>query len=1240
MTSSQSYKQLTDLEHIKARSTFYLGSKELIKSPDYVFTQDYKSIEFREIESSPALVKCVDELVVNALDENAKGNIGDILFTTSVDNGLFIFSVENKNAKFNLYKTKNSLGKEMWSAQLAWGEFRASGNFDSDGGSETENSITGGMYGFGSKGTNAMSKKFSAEVYDAVNKIWYYQEWLDGMNSVSEPEIEYSPSDLEGQIGYVRITSSLQINEFGGATDQKFLDGSFKLINIRLTQTAAVCHGRSKVFLNSIEQKYTFQDLCSMISQSPGLIKFDMIGFGPRRLRWELYIGRRAANDLSKQYFTIVNGIYIRYGSHIEFVQNQIVEYIKPLWINLKDPSIKKPRAVPATGKKAKPVKPVVVATPVGIRFQKSYILKYLFIGIMASIPGLKPTGARKDGIAEPDTKYRDYIIPKARLEEIWMQIKPLIEMDIFNKNNDEGKRSKATKALTKAPKYKHAKWAISGGPHAKETRLVISEGDTADGLIQKIIAFRQDWNKRGTFIMGGVPVNPRKEISQITHPVTGELLWEKSKKLKEYERYITLVAVLMLSYDCEYTNIEDIRMLPYGGVEIATDQDEDGQGNIRSQIFNFFWTFWPALVKTGYIKFIVTPIIRSFHPRKFVEEFYTEKTFKEWEAKTLDSNEYDHEYYKGLGSHSDDEARQMAQEYEKHVVTYLTDENTEAACEVYFGKDADSRKAVLIYVPKYTEEDYITPAQTISATHHLNTATRKFQIYNIGRHSPNAIDRFVPSYRKILAGSRRSGLKRIKVYMLGGDVAKKMNYHHGDASLSGAIISCAQTYPGALEFPVLLPLSQFGSRKFGGDDAGSPRYIFTKYNKHLMDAIFPRIDDYILDYTWDDGKMGEPVFYVPVIPLAILENYQGPSHGWACNTWGRNYWEVADFLHKCIDSGVKDSVALKIDDDFSFTKNRFKHVFLNKTTVVGTYVKNIENNTITITELPVRIWNSKITEKADDISEIQCYTDRSIDDKIDIEIKFIDGYLTKLFAQEHKDDPIIKMLGMKQSLKPNLNMIVQGGSIKEFKSYKEIFDYWYVIRYEYYGKRIERMTLLIELKLMLLNEKLKFISRREKIKISGLKRNEQVVLLEKEKFIKINHNLLEKPMYITVADMRPQILDGKKSNHEYLRNMNADDLSDEGKLDLEQEMKKLNEDLMVFKAPGAIFNLWKKELIILDKIVKVGQTHPCGWLAWEPKKNWKFPTTKGTDFTTLPTSDGIDINPNDIKEDLSDDDD
>lgn len=68
-----------------------------------------------------------------------------------------------------------------------------------------------------------------------------------------------------------------------------------------------------------------------------------------------------------------------------------------------------------------------------------------------------------------------------------------------------------------------------------------------------------------------------------------------------------------------------------------------------------------------------------------------------------------------------------------------------------------------------------------------------------------------------------------------------------------------------------------------GGKDHASARYLYTNLNR-ITRKIFPEADDHTLKYLEDDGNFVEPEYYVPVIPLGLVNGAEGIGTGWSTN--------------------------------------------------------------------------------------------------------------------------------------------------------------------------------------------------------------------------------------------------------------------------------------------------------------------------------------------------------------------
>lgn len=151
-----------------------------------------------------------------------------------------------------------------------------------------------------------------------------------------------------------------------------------------------------------------------------------------------------------------------------------------------------------------------------------------------------------------------------------------------------------------------------------------------------------------------------------------------------------------------------------------------------------------------------------------------------------------------------------------------------------------------------------------------------------VRRAIPSAVDGLKPSQRKALfACFKRKLTKEIKVAQLVGYVSEHTAYHHGEQSMEQTVVKLAQNFVGSNNINLLFPGGQFGSRLMGGKDAASSRYIFTRLAE-ITRTIFPVLDDPVLEYLDDEGTSIEPKYYIPIIPLVLVNGCDGIGTGWS----------------------------------------------------------------------------------------------------------------------------------------------------------------------------------------------------------------------------------------------------------------------------------------------------------------------------------------------------------------------
>ncbi|KAF6175896.1 hypothetical protein GIB67_003384 [Kingdonia uniflora] len=104
--------------------------------------------------------------------------------------------------------------------------------------------------------------------------------------------------------------------------------------------------------------------------------------------------------------------------------------------------------------------------------------------------------------------------------------------------------------------------------------------------------------------------------------------------------------------------------------------------------------------------------------------------------------------------------------------------------------------------------------------------------------------------------------LQDAKVTQYFGYVSGHSVYHHGEQYLVGTIIGMAQDFVGSNNINLLQPNGQFGNRHQGGKDHTSARYVYTCLSQ-ITRFLFPKDDDYILNYLKEDGLSIEPTWFV-----------------------------------------------------------------------------------------------------------------------------------------------------------------------------------------------------------------------------------------------------------------------------------------------------------------------------------------------------------------------------------------
>ena len=699
---------------------------------------------------------------------------------------------------------------------------------------------------------------------------------------------------------------------------------------------------------------------------------------------------------------------------------------------------------------------------------------------------------------------------PKINVEVKQADINKLLKWSVIEEINDIIKM-KEMSVLKKSEKKKKGYTKIegldpannAGGKLGYQCSLILCEGLSAKTYavagIQKGV-----YDKAGRDFFGVMPLSGKLLNCRNSIPTT----------IAKNKVITNLIQTLNLRHDLDYTEDNNYKTLSYGKVILLCDADVDGL-HISGLLMNFFHYLFPSLLEREdpFLVSMCTPIVRVFNPKGDIL-FYDENKFREFAKEQERQNKtFKSKYYKGLGTTKPED---VPDTFGLKMVEYINDDNsTTNMNKIFHKKFADTRKDWLAnYDPNPTfsldDEGEIVDMEISSF---LNTEVIKFSHNDCKRSIPCLFDGLKESQRKILYAVKKRNLtynkQSLKVAQLGGYVAEHTNYHHGEQNLFETIINMAQDYVGSNNIPLFYRDGMMGTRLVGGKDSASPRYIFTKMET-LTPLIFREEDDILLEHVIDDGDVVEPKFYIPILPMILVNGALGIGTGWSSSIPCYNPLDIIECIKIWLDNDGE--VLLKDPDDGTMLSmipeinpwyRGFEGTIEKSDKKYITYgVINKNKDKVEVTELPIGMWTDKFKETAEDWL-------------VDKKIKNMKNYSTPKkvnFLITESDDGFscnINNMGLYSYLHTtNMVLFNEKEQLKKY-SIDEIINEFCIVRYKFYSKRKNHIISTIEKDLRHLGNKERFIQEIIDGKLKIMNIDEEVIIkeLEKRKYDKESKN-------------------------------------------------------------------------------------------------------------------------------------
>ena len=641
----------------------------------------------------------------------------------------------------------------------------------------------------------------------------------------------------------------------------------------------------------------------------------------------------------------------------------------------------------------------------------------------------------------------------------------------------------------------------------------------------------------------------------------------------------------------------KDTSKLRYGKVMILTDSDVDGS-HIKALFVNFIHTFWASLleINPNFIQTLRTPIVKAIKGKQVIE-FYTEQDYHKWKESGINTKVYQIRYFKGLGTSKKEDAKEAFKRFnELKVDYYFKDNNCNDSILLAFDKDKNTKKVNQTisdncsgqsesnlsikctdrrknWLSMYDKNVYIdTKENRVSYQDLINKELIHFSIYDNQRSIPSLLDGLKPSQRKILHYMLKKNINsEIKVAQLSGYISAETGYHHGEVSLQQAIIGLAQDFVGTNNINLLFPSGNFGSRLLI-KDAASPRYIYTRLSD-ITNTIFNQNDLPLYNYLEDDGLSIEPEYFLPILPMVLVNGCEGIGTGYSTYVPPYNPVDLINNLFRIMDN--ENPLVLK---PYFKGFNGIVDILESGNFITKGKWERLSDTQIKITELPIGVGVTNYKEYLEDLIECNKKNETKNKSKLvlkDVINKTLDENTGINFIVEFKNsdtlndlitaDLIEKELKLTKSFNTNnMHLFNKDLILTKYKTPNKILVEFYKLRIVYYQKRKEYIIKKLTRELELLNAKARFI----KEYIDGiLKINKQtkqyiINLLENKEYPKDEDSfdyLLKLPMYnLTlekIKELEKQCITKQKELDYYI----SKTASELWKVDLTELLEKLN---------------------------------------------------------------------------------
>ncbi|XP_020170295.2 DNA topoisomerase 2 isoform X2 [Aegilops tauschii subsp. strangulata] len=318
-----------------------------------------------------------------------------------------------------------------------------------------------------------------------------------------------------------------------------------------------------------------------------------------------------------------------------------------------------------------------------------------------------------------------------------------------------------------------------------------------------------------------------------------------------------------------------------------------------------------------------------------------------------------------------------------------------------------------------------------------------------------------------------------------------------------------AQDFVGTNNINLLQPKGQYGTRSKGRKHSAKSRYVSTGLSD-MTEKVFPKEDEVHLNYLKQNGNEVEPEWYVPIVPMILINGCSGVGTGWKTSVPMYNPLDVANVMRQLINDPFLEKMWSPLVPWYRGFKGTIDRAERDDLFISSGVIQKVDN-TFRITELPIGYTIAGYKKILQSMLNNKDKVDANKPGDIIIEKISVDGDaknvdITVTLTEENMQktdghDPLILFKLTTNIWTNNMHLYNSDGKFTYYATPLKIAQEFYKVRFSHYEKRKEAIVKRLMMQIKQQENKIKFINgfQSGEYILTGKKNEDQMLEFLKE---------------------------------------------------------------------------------------------------------------------------------------------